>query len=200
MLQKVEHFIEGIERLSSTIHMDFLMATANCDNKMRFTFTERLIAPCSQALPPPISNFGLRHNLDLLVNQHMADVMDNKEEHWLDLVFYLMLSHWSAVADSPALPWGVVHYVNNRASHIAHHGQRWFHHRAWQSVPATIRDPPSSPWALKYASSAEALSGSLEMLWRLLYCRSSTDLDISTLEPTLEAVLCICLGPSRMAG
>ncbi|KAJ7645206.1 hypothetical protein DFH06DRAFT_1212670 [Mycena polygramma] len=138
------------------------------------------------------------HHLNHLVDQHMGDFVANEQEYWLDWVFRTMLSYWdpaAAVSSTPALPWGVIGYINNRSPGVALRAMQSFRKGAWITVPETICHPPARPAISQFDWSPQSapalLADSLAMVWRLFSWPQwqRTDADIATLEAILEAVL-----------
>ncbi|KAJ7645211.1 hypothetical protein DFH06DRAFT_1477055 [Mycena polygramma] len=200
-VQPVDDLIGEIQGLSLTTHMGFLSAAIEWGTELipyRFALTEKLIAPRTQIPVPSILLDGVRGRLDWLVNEYMGDILANEDEHWIDRVFRIFLSYWEPTAPgpAPALPWGVVYYMNNRSRKAVLEAGPVLGEGGWKSVPETIYHPPARPGNSRHNLASETptgvLTAPLVLVWKLFesfdYPRRLNP-EIATLEAILAAVL-----------
>ncbi|KAJ7669975.1 hypothetical protein DFH06DRAFT_1125386 [Mycena polygramma] len=154
------------------------------------------------------------------VTANMADVWGDDQEHWMDEIFQSILFYCGPTGNQgpmPALPWGVIQYINNRRSqHAMLHTSRILLDWAWNSLSATIHNPPSGPVPVAPApdvfmirrpkpsnvgrdralnSRKADLAASLKAIWRMLgHLEVNTTglmsrIDVSSLDGALQAAV-----------
>ncbi|KAJ7869226.1 hypothetical protein B0H14DRAFT_2728344 [Mycena olivaceomarginata] len=190
----IQNLIEEIQGLSFIVFINYLVRAGQQSNLIPYHFktTQELISPPTKVPMSIVLLQRLRYGLDSMVHRHMDLFQASSETHWLEETLRTMLLYWDPGETNapPALPWGIVQYLNTRSSEgAAREVACSLPQSAWKCIPETIRVPPYRSCGVYdlTPSSQTVLAESLTAVWKLLFFQGSAQLaDIMAI---LEAAL-----------